>query len=371
MKLLHVSKYYYPKVGGIEWVVQQLAEGAVEAGHTSQVLATVGRGRGGNNQINGVNVRKVSSLGTALSVPIAPSFPLHLYSAEQRTDVVHFHLPDPLTVSSQIIGGRSDPKTIATYHNDIARQERFLSAYRPILDRFLSNLDRILVTSPRLRDNSPILKPYKEKCSVVPLSIDIGKIESHDVNQFDLPVKHTRPTILFVGRLVYYKGLKYLIDAMSDVDADLLIAGTGPLRSDLEDRTKQKGVDSKVKFLGYVDEKVLHSYYHDADLFVLPSVARSEGFGIVQLEAMAHGTPIVNTDLPTGVPWVSRDGETGVTVPPRDSVALAASINELLGDPRLRKEYAENARIRVREKFSRNRMVEQTLQEYEEITKSP
>jgi rhamnosyl/mannosyltransferase len=367
MNVLHATKFYYPKVGGIEWVVQQLAEGVVEAGGTARVLATVDGGRGERTTVNGVRVTKTGSLGVALSVPLAPTFPLHLRRASRHADIVHFHLPDPLSVTSQVSLGRRAPTMIATYHNDIVRQASLLKAYRPVLDRFLRRLDRILVTSPRLRDNSPFLEPYTEKCTVVPLSLDLDAYGDYDGPDFDVPVDGDRPVLLFVGRLIYYKGLEYLLDAMTDVDADLLIAGKGPLREDLEVRARENGVGDKVTFLGYVGDEKLHCCFDRADLFVFPSIASSEGFGIVQLEAMAYGTPVVNTNLPTGVPWVSQDGETGVTVPPKDAAALAAGINDLLADPERREAYGENARARVHDEFSRNRMVERTRDVYAQL----
>jgi rhamnosyl/mannosyltransferase len=367
MDVLHATKFYYPKVGGIEWVVQQLAEGVADAGETARVLATVEKGNGNRTVINNVQVTKASSIGVALSVPVAPTYPLHLRRASRDADIVHFHLPDPLSVTSQVSVGRNTPIKIATYHNDIARQANLLKAYRPVLNQFLRNLDQILVTSPRLRDNSPFLEPYKQKCTVIPLSIDLDEYEEYDGPDFSVPVSGERPVLLFVGRLIYYKGLKYLIDAMIDVDADLLIAGKGPLREDLEARVNEVGVTDKVSFLGYVDDEKLHYCFDCADLFVLPSIASSEGFGIVQLQAMAYGTPVVNTNLPTGVPWVSIDGETGRTVSPKDSAALADGINDLLTDPNRREMYGENARARVREEFSRNQMIERTREVYDQL----
>jgi rhamnosyl/mannosyltransferase len=315
-----------------------------------------------------VAVRKASSLGVALSVPLAPTFPAHVRSASRGADVIHFHLPDPLSVISHVLTGPKDAKTVATYHNDIVRQARLLKLYRPVLDQFLDDVDRILVTSPRLRDRSPFLAPYTDKCTVVPLSIDLEEYGDYEGPEHDLPVGGGRPVILFVGRLIYYKGLEHLIDAMVEVDADLLIAGKGDRRESLERRARERGVEDRVSFLGYVDDELLHYCYDRADVFVLPSVAPSEGFGIVQLEAMAYGTPVINTDIPSGVPWVSRDGETGLTVPPEDPETLAEALNMLLADPELRERYGRNARQRVEGSFSRNRMVERTREVYRELT---
>jgi Glycosyltransferase len=367
MNVLYVSKFYHPKVGGIERVVRQLAEGTAARGKTARVLAATDRGRGGSAELNGVSVTKASSLGVALSVPLAPTFPVHLRRASESADLTHFHLPDPLSVTSWTFARRSEAPVVATYHNDIVRQERVLRFYRPVLDRFLDEVDRILVTSPRLRDESPFLAPYTEKCRVVPLSIDLDEYGDHEGPAFDLPVTGDRPVLLFVGRLIYYKGLEYAVDAMTDVDADLLVVGTGPLRESLEARARKRGVADRVTFLGYVEEDRLHYCYDSADVFVLPSVAASEGFGIVQLEAMAYGTPVVNTGLPTGVPWVSRDGETGVTVSPRDAAALADGINTLLADPDRRARYGAAARVRVAEQFAADRLVDGTHEVYDEL----
>jgi rhamnosyl/mannosyltransferase len=154
---------------------------------------------------------------------------------------------------------------------------------------------------------------------------------------------------------------------MSSIEADLLVAGDGDRRDQLESRATQFGVMDRVHFLGYVDDLRLHGYYEHADIFVLPSVEPSEAFGIVQLEAMAYRTPVINTNLPTGVPWVSLDGETGLTVPPRDADALANAIRELLDDPDRRQTYAERARERVERHFGHERMLDTMESRYRAI----
>lgn len=364
--ILHVSKFYYPKTGGIEWVVKQLAEGVAADGNAVRVLSSVDRGLGGRDTVNGVSVTKASSLGVVLSVPVAPGFPLNLRSAIRDADIAHFHLPDPLSVVSYLLVDDDSTKIVATYHNDIVRQSTALKFYRPLLDRFLASVDRILATSPSLLRQSDFLAPYREKCTVVPLSINIDEYGDYSGREFDL-LTSDRPTILFVGRLIYYKGLEYLLDAMANVEADLLIAGSGELRGKLERRAVEKGVDDKVTFLGYVSDEKLHYCYAKADVFVLPSIAPSEGFGIVQLEAMAYRTPVVNTDIPSGVPWVSKDGETGLTVSPKDSEQLSEALQTLVEDEQLRMQLGKNARQRVEDQFSRNRMVENTKDVYGDL----
>lgn len=367
MDVLHVSKYYYPEVGGIEQVVRTLAEHLRGPGMDVRVLAAASRGRGSHERINGVPVTKATSLGELASVPVTPLFPAQLARLGRSADIVHLHLPNPAAVVSYLSLGPRRPRLVVTYHSDIVRQSTALRFYEPVLHRFLDRADRIVTTSPNLLDHSEHLQPHADRCEVIPLSIDLDEFESYEGPAYDLPSDHDRPTLLFVGRLSYYKGVQYLVDAMSDVDADLLVVGDGERRDALETQARDRGVTDRVRFLGRVDDEMLHYCYRAADVFVLPSVAPSEAFGIVQLEAMAVGTPVVNTDLPTGVPWVSRDGETGLTVPPADAPALAEAINRLLDDSGLRRRYGENAAERVNTMFGRETMIERTRALYEEL----
>jgi rhamnosyl/mannosyltransferase len=354
MNVLLVNKFYLPEVGGIEHVVQNIAEGLPRT-YQRRVLAARPRGFGGHERHNGVHIKKASSLGIALSIPLAPTFPLQLRIAARNTDIVHHHLPNPLSTISQLTIGTGDSTVIATYHSDIVRQATALKVYRPVLERFLDRVDRILVTSDRLLHHSEILESYEHKCAIVPLSVDLNAIDAEDPPEFD--TNTTSPVVLFVGRLNYYKGVEYLIDAMEQIEATLLVAGDGERRSALQQQARDQRVDDQIQFLGYVSDTKLASAYRAADLFVLPSVEPSEAFGIVQLEAMARELPVVNTSLPTGVPWVSQDGETGITVPTRDVTALATAINTLLKDDQLRRRYGEQARKRVERLFTRDKML--------------
>lgn len=166
------------------------------------------------------------------------------------------------------------------------------------------------------------------------------------------------PTLLFVGRLCYYKGVEYLIEAMAHVDANLVIIGDGELRSELEERTVELSIAHRVFFLGRCSDDELRVWYRLCDLFVLPSVEPSEAFALVQVEAMAAGKPVINTNLPSGVPFVSLHGKTGLTVEPRNSSQLADAINRILSDEDLAREFSINARERVLELFTVDRMLD-------------
>ncbi|QLG28687.1 glycosyltransferase [Halorarum halophilum] len=365
--IVSVNKLYYPQIGGVESVVRAISEGMADRGHRVNVVASVPRGWGNRERHNGVTVRKTGSFGVVKSVPIAPGFPKQLRDAARTADILHHHLPNPLGPVSDLFVSTGDAQTVVTYHSDIVRQKLALKAYKPVLKRFLAAADRIVVTSPRLRDNSELLSAHTEKCDVVPLSVPLDEYGTYDGSAYDIPIDKDTETVLFVGRLNYYKGVTHLLNAMADVDANLLIVGDGDRRTALERQVTELGLEDSVTFLGHVDDELLHYCYSVADMFVLPSVEASEAFGIVQLEAMAYELPVVNTDLPTGVPWVSVDGQTGRTVQPRDSKALAAAIQTLLDNPERRRQYGKNARQRVEEQFSRATMLDSMAAVYDSV----
>ncbi len=156
-----------------------------------------------------------------------------------------------------------------------------------------------------------------------------------------------RKIVLFVGRLIYYKGVDVLVRAMEHVDADLVLIGRGPLEGQLREIAVARGLDYRTSFVSPQDEAELAAWYHAADVFVLPSVARSEAFGLVQIEAHAAGTPVVSTNLTTSVPYANLDGVTGLVVPVGSVQALADALRRLLGDDELRARLGEQAQQRA------------------------
>lgn len=361
-KILQVNKLYYPWIGGVEQVVQDIAEGLKDE-TDMEVLACRSRGLGKKETVNGVPVRKAASLGVFWGMPMSFSFPFQLAREGRDRDVLHFHLPFPLGVVGFLPSFLTDKKVVVTYHSDIVRQEKLMGAYRPLLEKFLKRADLILPTSPALAEKSPYLKPFSDKCRPVPLSIPLEEYGPENPGKAPVEAEGEK-VVLFVGRLSYYKGVEVLLQAMEEVEARLLVVGEGPLRENLEQKSQSLEVDDKVNFLGEVSEEELKGLYGLAEVFVLPSVARSEAFGLVQLEAMAYGVPVVNTSLPTGVPYVSKHEETGLTVEPGNPRALAGAINKILGDQKLAEKLGGNGRKRVQEKFSRQDMLEAILEIY-------
>ncbi|HUA36454.1 MAG TPA: glycosyltransferase [Candidatus Binataceae bacterium] len=314
--------------------------------------------------VNGVAVSRLAIQMTIAGAPICPAMAWKIRRAS--SDIVHVHLPNPAGVIAALASG-SGSHLIATWHSDVVRQRRLARVFEPIQRRFLRRCAAVIATSPDYVESSEPLNRMRDRCHVVPYGIDPSRYRKADEAEVrEIRERFGERIVLAVGRLVYYKGFENLVRAAAKIDAKILMVGEGPLRPALLKEAHELGVDDRVVFLGEMQPSVI-PYYHAADVFVLPSIARSEAFGIVQLEAMATGLPVVNTRIASGVPFVSRDGETGFTVPPGDSAALAHAINRLLDDRELRARFGHAARRRVESEFSLDAMVRRTREIYERV----
>jgi glycosyltransferase involved in cell wall biosynthesis len=379
LRVLHVNKLYTPWIGGIEAVVQELAEGLVQLPDVHcEVLVCQDHGRKDVSEINGVRVTRVASSGMMLSMPVALGFSSQLQAMASDFDIVHVHTPFPLVLFCDWNSLKAKGvRVVIHHHSDIIRplQRALLSPLKALEDRFLNAADKIVVTSEGMLKHSLTLADYRSKCRVIPLSIDLSRVRKISTEEkarirHHLDLQGSDRVVIFVGRLAYYKGVQYLIEAARDLDIKLLIAGDGPLRTELVKQIERRGLSGKVRILGRVTSDELAALYSIADLFVLPSIAPSEAFGLVQLEAMSYGLPVINTDLPSGVPSVSLHGETGLTVRPGDSSALRDAIALILRDNQLRARFSKAAGQRVYS-FSRPVILDSIHSLYRELISDP
>lgn len=280
-------------------------------------------------------------------------------------DVVHLHWPNPPGVAAYLASGHRGP-LVVTYHSDVIRQRLIGALFSPLLNMALRRAGAIIASSPNYIESSPVLSRYRSKCRVIPFGIPLLEYGAVDpVEVAGIRARFPGPLVLGVGRLVYYKGFDLLIQAMRNVDATLMLIGNGPMRASLEETARRTGQNGRIRFLGAVEDAV--PYFHAADVFVLPAVARSEAFGLVQLEAMACGKPVVNTRVNSGVPFVSRDGETGLTVEPGSVDQLAEALRLLTADPELRCRYGCAARKRMEAEFRVEIMARKTMDVYRSL----
>ncbi len=366
LKVLHVGKYYPPVRGGMEKVLELLCETEGKSVDT-RALVVNNRPITVHENIRGVPVTRVASFGVVRSVSISPTFPFWL--RHYRSDVVVIHEPNTLGLFCHFLT-RPSGRLVVWFHSEVVRQRWLYMLHRPFLRRALRRADRVVVSSPKLVDHARELQEFRPKCAVIPFGIDAQRLAltpaiAHRVNR--LRKQLCSPIVLFVGRMIEYKGVDILLHALRGLKATAVLVGTGPLLSFLKNLATELGIQEQVVFCGEVEENEVVALYNACDVFVLPSVSRNEAFGIVQLEAMACGKPVVSTNLPSGVPWVNRHGETGLVIPPGDVEALREALARLLADPELRNEMGKRGQERVAAEFTPERMASRTMALYREI----
>ena len=325
LRVLHVGKYYPPHRGGMESHLEALCGELKRSIDTEIVVASSNGSRTSEELLDGLRIARLGKLFSLRSAPFCPQMVRQIRAS--KADLVHLHLPNPGAILAYIASGHRG-RLVLTYHSDIVRQKVLSRFFDPILQYVLNRADAIIVTSSNYIRSSYILPFYEKKCRVIPFGIPVERFQRPDAPEVARLRKQFGPRIVLgVGRLVYYKGFEHLIAAMKFVEGRLIIVGSGPLHDVLRQQAESCGVSERVTFL--TDVQDVRPYYHAADVFVLSSVARSEAFGIVQLEAMACGKPIVNTNLDTGVTSVSIAGVSGLTVPPADPEALGLAFAQL------------------------------------------
>jgi rhamnosyl/mannosyltransferase len=363
MKVVHVGKFYPPRWGGMETALKDLCEMSVAAGVEVEALVAHEGVQGRCEALNDVIVRRMGTPGMLFSQPITPAMPLHL--SRSTADLVHLHEPNPLAAFAWFVSRAKLAGTplLVHYHSDIVKQKQLARLYRPLQSRMFRSAAAIIVGSAELLESSAVLAPWRAKCEVIPFGIDLTPY----VSLRRRPRRSGPPRILAVGRPSYYKGFQYLITAMQSVDAELQIAGEGELQSELDSQIRQLGLASRVTLAGRVSETELLDLYQSADIFCFPSCERSEAFGLVQVEAMGAGLPVVATDLPTGARSVSVPGKTGLRVPPGDPRALARALRQLCENPELAARMGAAARQRAIREYSREAMGERVHRLYDRV----
>lgn len=363
MKILHVYKDFEPPVhGGIERHMALMCRYQQE--HAEVSALTCSRSlRTRHVTRNGIPVLEVGEWGRLQNSPLAPLYPYHLM--KEKADITVIHSPMPTAEVSWLFPFAKG-KMIVRYHSDVVRQAAAMKVYKPLLIRFLKKADLIIPTSKPYLETSPYLGLFKEKCRVVPLGIVAEEFQNADAAKVQSIKDSTnRPIVLFTGRHRYYKGLEFLVKASNDINGTVIITGEGPQTSEL--KAMATSMNSDIRFTGRLDQSDLIAHLHACDVFAFPSVERSEAFGISILEAHASGKPVVATTLGSGVEFANLHDKTGLNVPPKDSEALAKSINYLLDNSDVRKRMGDFAQHRVEHDFHAKSIAEQELALYEEL----
>lgn len=379
MKILQLGKFY-PIRGGVEKVMRDLTEGLSGRGVPCDMLCAKlpsapvdAKDKGKETEAEGITTIRLNGRGKIICVParakvagtmISTAMVSYLKGHCGEYDIIHIHHPDPMAALALWRSGYKG-RVIVHWHSDIVSQRVLFLMYKPLQDWLLRRAERIVGTTPVYVKESPHLKNSQDKCTYVPIAI-------HPVPRNPKIVTRMRRSflakynILSVGRLVPYKGFQYLIEAMTCLpdNYELQIVGEGPLRPELEKKILEYHMEHRVSLPGYLPEgEEFDALFHACDVFVLPSVMKTEAFGIVQIEAMSCGKPVVATKIPgSGVSWVNKHGVSGLNVPPRSPEALARAIVEVVNRSDV---YSEGALSLFNERYTFERMIDKILKIYE------
>lgn len=352
---MHISKYYYPYIGGVENTCKYLADSFSKTNEVAVVCFNEKR----NNIVENIDGVKVYRVGTwiniarqALSLSYFPI--LSKAINEFQPDIIHFHWANPYPAAVLLTVIPPKVKLVVHWHMDIIKQKKIYPLIKPVETALLRRADRIMVTSPNYRDSSLPLQPFKEKVDIVQSAIDeeLFVKQSSDENRISeiKQLYNGKPIVFFVGRHIQYKGLPYLIEAEKYVKSDcvFVIAGKGPLTEEL----KSSNHSDRVKFIGKVSDDDLRCYLYASRVLAFPSITKNEAFGLSLAQGMYCKCPAVTFTIEgSGVNWVSINNETCLEVSNGDAEAYAEAIDRLVVDDELHSRLANAGYERAKSLF--------------------
>lgn len=369
LKILHVGKYYPPYMGGIEKVTYDLVETLNSNNIQTDVLCFNSSPKT-IVQTGKYTIYRESRITSFKSTPISFTVFFRIKKICENYDLVHVHLPNPIMVIALMISGYKG-KIVVHWHSDIIKQKWLKKIYNPIEKRFLKRVNKIICTSKNYMLGSSSLKEYHNKCVIIPIGVNSSDLIKNKVVEEKLRNQFEDKVLVFsLGRMVYYKGFEYLIKAMLNLEEKyiLVIGGDGPDYVKLKNLIFKLGLANKVLLVGKIPNDYLGEYYRRATLFCLPSIERSEAYGVVQVEAMSFGCPVVSTNiLNSGINWVNKHNVSGKIIDVKDSLALANTISEICENNELHTKLSKGAKKRFKEKFQLEQMTKKTIGLYQDL----
>jgi len=367
MKVLHIFKQYFPeKQGGMEEMIRQISRYTSRYGIKNKILTLSPTANPHVIEFPEIDVIRYKTSLDICSTPISFDFFRYFKKNIKASNILHFHFPWPFAELNFLYSMSRKP-SLVTYQSDIVKYKCLNRLYRPFSKMFLKKVDVIIATSDQYLKTSTELKLFKDKCRVIPLSIDRQRFEEIDKSTLKMiKEKYGEDFFLFVGVLRSYKGLEYLLDAMRGLKRKLVIVGKGSEEEKLREKVKLLGLNNVV-FTGYIEDKILPAFYKLCRVFVFPSCDRSEAFGVSLLEASYFSKPMISTELGTGTTLVNKHKETGLVVSPKNTIELRNSLSFLSGNKKICEKYGRNAKKRFDKLFNSESMGKKYLDIYNQL----
>ncbi|MGH7460758.1 MAG: glycosyltransferase [Longimicrobiales bacterium] len=388
MKIVHLGKYYPPALGGIEAHTQTLARSQAALGADVRVVVANHATADGRDvafrpfsptldtwDTDGpVKVYRAGRSCNLARLDLTPGLPSILNQLRREApDVWHLHTPN-VTMMLAVLADRRLRPLVVSHHSDIVRQLLLRHLVRPLEAAIYRRAVRLLPASALYIEGSELLQRFRHKTEPLPYGIDASPFQqpSPEATAYAVRMRscYGEPIWLCVGRLVYYKALNVALQALTHLPGKLLIIGTGPMAKKWQRLATELGISERVIWHGQASQDELVGAYHAATALWFPSNVRSEGFGLVQVEALASGCPVINAAVPhSGVPWVSRHEETGLTVAPNDVGAFVVAARRLLEEPGLRTRLSQEATRQATARFDHRIMAERCLAIYHALAR--
>lgn len=369
-RVLQLGKFY-PICGGVEKVAYDLMAGLSEQNVYCDMMCAATNGESRTISVNDyAKVICCHTLAKIAATMISPAMIFALKKVQDQYDIIHVHHPDPMACLALLLSGYKG-KVVLHWHSDIQKQRILLRLYSPLQKWLIRRADKIVGTSPVYLSESPFLQKVQHKTVCLPIGVDPMCPDAAGVRKIKDRYKGKK-IIFSLGRLVTYKGYEFLIAATKYLKDNymILIGGTGALREKLQEEINSMHLRGKVKLLGHVSDEELPSYYGACDVFCLSSVQKTEAFGIVQIEAMSCGKPVVATKIPhSGVSWVNAHEESGINVMPGDAYALAKAIESIAENGAAYDRYSEGALNRYKKLFTKEKMIAKCKELYDGLMK--
>lgn len=367
MKVLHIYKHCYPETyGGIENVIYHLTQGLAQVNVTADVMTTTQAPQAHSRMMGDSRVYCYPTTVEFSSCPLSWSMYRNFARIAHQYDLIHYQFPWPYA-DLMARFSRVRLPTVITYQSDIVRQRLLKPMYLPMAHWFLNRADAIVTTSENLKHSSDTLHRYHDKISIIPIGID--KADYPDPAP-DLLAKWRQRVgsqfCLFLGVLRYYKGVEFLLKAVSDSQIPVVIAGDGPEKQRLQQMAQQHGL-SNVQFVGRVSNEVKTVLLTLCRCVVAPAHLRTEAFCISLLEGLLFGKPLISTEVGTGTSFVNQDHTTGFVVPPADPSALRQALQQLMTDQTLYTALQTGAIRHYQQYFTRTKMVADYKQLYQTV----
>lgn len=356
MRVLHFFKTYWPDTfGGVERTIHAIATGTAEHGVESDVLSLSEKPQANTRRFDGHMAYKAKLDFEVASTGLSRDVFSRFRELSERADIIHYHFPWPMMDVVQL-ALRPDKPTIVTYHSDIVKQKLLLKFYRPLMNRFLCSVDKIIATSPNYVATSEVLQRFQNKTTAIPIGLNEADYPAvSEADRLKWRKRFPRPFFIFVGVLRYYKGLHTLLAAARNSQTDIVIVGEGPMKAHLMDYAKEHGL-AHVHFVGALSDAEKATLLDLSIGVVFPSHLRSEAFGLSLVEASMFGKPMISCEIGTGTSFVNLDGDTGIVIPPDNPDALSFAMQTIAGDANLARKFAQNARQRYLENFTAHKM---------------